>query len=338
MRGKRELVARVCAVTGVTRVLETLPEQRVLMILNYHRIGNADQTPYDSGTFSCTAEEFDWQIDYLKRRYRIATLEQTLEMLSDGAGLSEAAVMITFDDGYIDNYRTAFPILRRHAVQGVFFLPTAFVGTGRLPWWDLIAYIVKRSRSMKICLDYPEPKTFDVDRDGVERCIMHILRLYKQPSMSDHDRFVDGLEKACKSSRPLGDAERCFLNWDEARQMQQAGMAFGSHTHTHEILSKLPGERQREEACVSREILQNELRRSIDALAYPVGAPHTFSEDTIETLRQAGYRSAFSFYGGLNRPGTMRRFDLRRCGIDRQSQQRFRLQTAVKTFTGSRWF
>jgi peptidoglycan/xylan/chitin deacetylase (PgdA/CDA1 family) len=337
MRGKREFVARACAAAGITRLLEAMPRQRVLTILNYHRIGNADETPFDSGTFSCTAEQFDWQIEYLKRRYHLTTLEQLLALI-DGSTLSEPAVLITFDDGYIDNYRTAFPILRRHDVQGVFFLPTAFVGTGRLPWWDEIAYIVKRSRNMRICLDFPEPMTFDLARDGVDWCIMHILRVYKQPSMQDHNRFVEALEKACESSRPLGDAERCFLSWDEARQMQEAGMAFGSHTHTHEILSKLPSERQHEEVYVSREILQYELRRNIDTLAYPVGAPDAFSENTVETLRQAGYRAAFSFYGGFNRPGTMRPFDIRRCGIDGQSQARLRLQTALGTFTGSGWF
>jgi peptidoglycan/xylan/chitin deacetylase (PgdA/CDA1 family) len=338
MHGKREFVARVCASVGITRLLEAMPGERVLMVLNYHRIGRADETPYDSGTFSCTAEQFDWQIEYLKRRYQIATLDQALEMLSGDARLPGPTVLITFDDGYIDNYTAAFPILRRRGVPGVFFLPTAFVGTGRLPWWDVIAYIVKRSRKTKIILDYPEPKTFDLTQEGTDTCTMRILRVYKQPSMQDHNHFVDALERACESSRPTNDAERCFLSWDEAREMRQAGMAFGSHTHTHEILSKLPRKRQQEEAAISKEILQHQLRQNIETLAYPVGAPDTFSKDTIEVLRQAQYRAAFSYYGGLNRPETIRPFDICRCKIDGQSQPRLRMQTALGTFTGSRWF
>src|ERR1700676_3620839 len=110
MRGKRELVAAVFASTGVTRVLESLPRRRLLVVLNYHRIGNAHETPYDSGTFSCTAEDFEWQIGYLTRHYEIATLEQALGVLRIGAELSEPTFLITFDDGYIDNYRIAFPI------------------------------------------------------------------------------------------------------------------------------------------------------------------------------------------------------------------------------------
>jgi len=338
MRGKREFVASVCVTTGITRLVEALPRRRLLIVLTYHRIGNADETLYDSGTFSCTAEQFECQIESLKRRYRMAALEEMLEMLGGNASLSEPAVLITFDDGYIDNYQIAFPILRRHGVPGVFFLPTAFVGTNRLPWWDVIAYIVKRSPRTKICLHYPEPRTFDLAKDGVDSCIMHILRFYKQPSMQDGDCFIDELEKACESSRPPIDADRCFLSWDEARQMQQAGMSFGSHTHTHEILSKLPLERQQEEVVVSREILQHELGRNIDTLAYPVGARHAFTEDTIAALRQARYRAAFSHYGGFNRPEMMQPFDICRCKIDRQSESRLRLQTALGSFTGNRWF
>jgi peptidoglycan/xylan/chitin deacetylase (PgdA/CDA1 family) len=337
MRGKREFIAKVSAATGATRLLEAMQKQPVLMILNYHRVGNADETPYDSGTFSCTAEEFDWQIQYLKRHYRMVTLEQLLENLTNGVELSGPAVLITLDDGYIDNYRIAFPVLQRHAVPAVFFLPTAFVGTGRLPWWDVIAYIVKHSRKTKIHLTYPENKSFNLFRDDLDWSIMHILNLYAQTSMRDSSLFIDELETACESSRPLANAERCFLSWDEARQMQQDGMMFGSHTHTHEILSKISTECQRQEVSLSRKILQHELRRNIDTLAYPVGASHTFSDETIKILREAGYRAAFSFYGGFNKPGVVQPFDIRRFGIDGQSQPRFRLQTALGTFTGSRW-
>ena len=66
-------------------------------------------------------------------------------------------MLITFDDGYRDNYTLAFPILRKHGVQAVFFLPTAFIGTGKLPWWDVIAYIIKHSVKKHIHIEYPEP-------------------------------------------------------------------------------------------------------------------------------------------------------------------------------------
>jgi len=335
--GKRELLARACANTQLTRLLEWMPQRRVLMILNYHRIGDATETPYDSGVFSATAEELDAHILYFKRRFRVATLQEALAMIS-GDGPPGANVLITFDDGYIDNYRLAFPVLRSHGVQGTFFLPTAFVGTGHLPWWDVISYIVKQSRKQFIRLSYPEPMAFDLGAHGVRWTIDQILRLYKQPTMKDHERFCAQLETACGASRPQGKIERCFMSWEEAREMQRAGMAFGSHTHKHQILTTLALEQQREEFRLSREILEYQLGTRIDVLAYPVGTRHTFSAESIQELKKTGYRAAFSFYGGLNRPGEIQPFDMHRNGVSDQSYSRLRLQTTLGAVTASRWF
>ena len=337
MRGKKDLVANVCAATGTTWLLERAPRKPLLMILNYHRIGDPQATQYDSGTFSATAEELDWQIGYLKRHYRMTTLAEVLDLLDGTDKLAEPRALITFDDGYLDNYQLAFPVLRRHGVQGIFFVPTAFAGTNRIPWWDSIAYIARRARRPQFQLTYPHAETYDIQAEGVGRTIMRILNLYKLPEMRDNERFLAELERACDSSRPNGE-DRCFLNWDEAREMIAGGMAFGSHTHTHEILSKLAPSRQVEELQISREILEAELKQTVDTLAYPVGARDTFSPDTVEALRKANYRASFTFYGGFNRQSTMTPFDIKRCGMERHTQSRVRLQAAVGSLTGSVWF
>lgn len=338
MQGKKDLAANICAATGATWLLERIPRQPVLMILNYHRIGDAHATEYDSGTFSATAGEFDWQIGYLKRHYRMTSLDDVLRLLDGEERLAEPRALITFDDGYLDNYQLAFPVLRKHGVQGVFFVPTAFTGTNRIPWWDTIAYVVRHSCHPRFRLTYPRSDQFDVLAEGVDRAIMRVLRLYKEPEMRDPDRFLEELERACEASRPGGGVQRCFLNWDEAREMIRGGMAFGSHTHNHEILSKLPAPSQFEELRLSREILESELKQTVDTLAYPVGARDTFSSETQDALRRAGYRASFSFYGGFNRQSSIAPFDIRRCGVEPHSHNRLRLQTALGSLTGSVWF
>jgi peptidoglycan/xylan/chitin deacetylase (PgdA/CDA1 family) len=334
---KRGLVAKAAGGLGITRVLESMPKQDVLLVLNYHRIGNASESPYDPGVFSATAEEFQWQIAYLKRRSYLTTLDEAVAMVT-GSIPFRTSVLITFDDGYLDNYSLAFPVLRSHGAQAVFFLTTSFVGTSHVPWWDVIAYVIKNSRKDVIQLQYPERVEFDLRRQRVNDVIMRTLQLYKRPDVKLQERFIQELEKACESSAPSSNAERCFMNWQEAREMQQGGMAFGSHTHTHEILSKLPVERQIEEARQSREALEMQLNRSVDVLAYPVGGRNCFTPETIEALKACGYRAAFSFYGEFNRPGEIQPFNICRVGVGPQSQSRFRLKMALGVLTGTRWF
>jgi peptidoglycan/xylan/chitin deacetylase (PgdA/CDA1 family) len=333
---KREIVANLFGNPVVARVLETMPRQRVLMVLNYHRIGNASESPYDPGIFSATTAQFDWQIRYLKRRFHMTTLDEAVAMATGEAPV-QTSVLITFDDGYLDNYGAAFPILRSHGVQGVFFLPTAFIGTNHVPWWDVIAYILKNSRNDVIHLQYPKPIKVDLRRQGMEYGIANILRLYKSPATKQNDRFIADLEVACQARAPAQNLERCLMNWQEAREMQDAGMNFGSHTHTHEILSKLPIERQREELELSREALESHLRGRVDVLAYPVGCRHCFTPETMDAARSVGYRAAFSFYGGFNRPGMTDPFNVCRVGAGPQSNNRFRLRLGLGAFTAKWW-
>ena len=333
MRGKKDFLARVSAYTGITRFIEALPAQPSLLILNYHRVGDAANTPYDSGTFSCTTAEFDWQVGYLKHRYPIINLEGAVDIVHGRTAPSRTSILLTFDDGYRDNFEQAFPVLRAHEVSATFFLPTAFVGTGLLPWWDIIAFIVKNSARNRITLSYPKPAEFDLTHPHRAETTAAILELFKQPSVTDTERFIQALEAACDFERPRDNAERCFLNWDEAREMQAGGMRFGSHSHTHEILSKQPYARQLEELQVSRGILERELRQPIDTLAYPVGHSDTFNAETFKALTEARYSTAFSFYSGVNIPGKIRPFNVLRGLVDGDDHSVLRLRVALRAAT-----
>src|SRR5580704_14830975 len=99
MSSKREKLAQFASHTGVTRVLESLPGWASLLILNYHRIGDPRLTPYDPGLFSCTAKEFDWQLDWLKRRFPILNLHEAVDIVHGRAKPSRTSILITFDDG-----------------------------------------------------------------------------------------------------------------------------------------------------------------------------------------------------------------------------------------------
>jgi peptidoglycan/xylan/chitin deacetylase (PgdA/CDA1 family) len=334
MASKKDILARIASLTGVTRLLELQRGKPSLLILNYHRVGDQTLTPYDSGTFSATTAELDWQVGWLKERYPIVTLAEAVEIVHGRTKPTRASVLITFDDGYKDNYDEAFPVLKRHGASATFFLPTLFVGGHQLPWWDEIAYMVKGSGLERIELTYPAAATVELKDVDRAVAVVTVLELFKQAPAVDTERFLDGLSEASGTGRPGDHSERCFLNWDEAREMQAAGMCFGSHTHTHEILGRLPYERQLEELTVSRTILELELGREIDTLAYPRGKRGTFSDVTWRALREAQYSTAFSFYAGVNKPGRIEPLDVLRDGVDGDDRDRFRLRWSLYAAAG----
>ena len=334
---KRERFARFAATVQLTRIVEALPKRSNIVGLTYHRIGDGEASDYDGGVYSATVDELDAQLAHLKKRYDVLTPAEVVN-IATGKVPARSGVVITFDDGYLDNYEVAFPVLRKHGLSAMFFLPTSYVGTGYVPWWDRIAYVVKRATRPVIRLSYPHQAEFDIERLGRDMACLQVLRLYRDAATTDPDRFERELQQACEQECPTFAATPRFLNWDQAREMLRAGMSFGSHTHTHQILSKLTSEEQLVEVQTSRDILQRELQVPVDVLAYPVGSRHTFSDVTVNALKKTGYRAAFSHYGGGNRGGAIDAFDIRRESVGGASYSRFRLQTALSAATGTLWF
>jgi len=335
---KREFLAGGLYWTGVTSLLSQIPARDSLLVLNYHRIGSPGNDPFDPGVFSATGDQLSQQISYLKRHVALVTLEEALAFVA--GTLKEKTrrcrVLMTFDDGYLDNYQVAFPILRSYGAQGVFFLATGMVGSCCVPWWDHIAFLMKTARQRRFSLHYPADLTVDLVENGMTKTLRDVLRLCKRPGNVDSERFIQELKEAAKGDDLPGTSRR-FLNWEEAREMIAGGMAIGSHTHSHTVLTQLDTKQQQRDLSQSRLLLKEHLGIEAEALAYPVGTQSSISDRTRQSAREAGYRAAFSFYGGTNLPGVTQPYDIKRVGVGYQSCTRFRVQSAMCRITGKYW-
>lgn len=335
---RRELLAWGLLRSGAPFLLSRLPARDSLLVLDYHRIGNSEDDLFDPGLFEATADQLNNQISYLKRHVSLVTLEEALGFI-EGTIKEKSRhcrALLTFDDGYLDNYKIAYPILRSHGVQGVFFVVTNMVGSRQLPWWDHIAYLLKTAQRRRFSLRYPSALEVDIDENGLTESLRNVLKLYKLPGNSDPERFIRELAEEARGSEPPGTARR-FLNWDEAREMTRGGMVIGSHTHSHTVLSQLQPEEQYKELCESRTILNEQLGVEANVLAYPVGARTSFTGKTQLLARQAGYRAAFSYHGGINLPGRTSAYDVKRIAMGSQSWNRFRVQVAICRSSGKFW-
>lgn len=335
--GWKQAAANLLERSGLGAMLGSLPKRKILIVFNYHRIGDPRTTPYDGDVFSATAEALDGQVAFLKKRLPLIGLEEAVAIAEGKQKIARATGLLTFDDGYRDNYDLAFSVLRSHGAPAVFFLVSSYVGSSYVPWWDEIAYLAKQSRRDTIWLRYPRELQFKSVRANPGALAEQVTALYKQPGV-DGGRLLEAMAEACEVPRAGASPERLFLDWNEAREMIRGGMDIGSHTHTHRILSKLTAEEQYTEASESKRILEERLGARVDAMAYPVGLRSSFSAETQQALQRAGYRAAFSFYGGLNRmPGTAP-FDVHRIAADPRTGELFQLRTAVTTLTGKSFF
>jgi peptidoglycan/xylan/chitin deacetylase (PgdA/CDA1 family) len=285
-----------------------------LYCFNYHRIGQADLTEYDPNVFSCDEDNFAAQMEYIKKHFILVTLDDISEILEEKE-INKKYALITFDDGYIDNYTKAFPILKKLNISATFFLATNFINDNEIPWWDKIAYLVRNSQVDKVKLSH-WGGSIHFSKHTVAENIQKVLHMVK----SNRDQTIDDalleLEHelkikpvVVKSIKPL------FMTWEMVKAMKAAGMDFGSQTCSHRIMSHLSLNDQDYEAKASKEVIEKEIACNVKAFAYPVGSKASFTSETIEIIKKH-YEFSFSFIAGINTAKTLNIFSIERISVD----------------------
>ena len=322
---KREFLARVFGRLGLLGLLErTAAAARPgLVVLTYHRIAEPGADPFYDPVISATPESFRAQIDWLRRNVRVLALDELLAMLESGSPWREPAALITFDDGYRDNFEVAAPILREQGVPATFFLPTAFLEAPRLPWWDRVAYAIKQTRVPALRLERgPDggapPLSIDLEAMSRSAVIMKIIRAFLDGTIADERWFLDQLSARAEVEVDGESLARAlFTDWDQVRQLAGVDsiLTIGSHGHAHHRLAGLDEASQRQELTESKRILESRLGREVAALAYPYGWPGSYTARTKALAAEAGYRLAFASLEGVNRPDSLDPYDIRRLGV-----------------------
>lgn len=310
---KREFLARRLRDLGLLRLIERLGRRPGLLVLCYHRVGDPSVEPYYGPLISATPEAFRAQLRLVRDRFQVASLDDLIGPL--GAGefrATEPTALITFDDGYRDNVDLALPILQELGLPAAFFLTTDFVGEGRLPWWDRVAFAVTQSPLSRLTLDRPEPLTLDLPPDRRDAPLGSVIAAYLRADHPEDPALLAHLEERAEAAPPEGAGRRLFLGWEDARRLASSGMTLGAHTVTHRRLSRLSEPEQSDELARSKAILEHELGHPVLALAYPYGDPAAFDASTTRLALEAGYRAAFALRPGLVRPGRVDPFDLPR--------------------------
>jgi len=314
MPSKREMIAPALVRTGASALIRRAMPWDGVITLNYHRIGDASPSNFDRGLWSATADMFDRQVKFAKSHFDIIRPADLPHLCKRGKGRH---LIITFDDGYLDNFEVAFPILKNNHASAVFFITTGFIDNPRLPWWDEIAWMVRTANKTQIDLNpwIPLPLTFD--EPGREKAVRTLLRAYKAMPSADTARYLDAVAAATGTGRcTAAETKNLWMNWNMLRDMRAAGMTIGGHTVNHPILGRMTPEGQWNEISGCGKRIAQELGQPMTAFSYPVGHKNAFDSATRDCLKRSGVQYAFSYYGGIARFDRWDDYDIRRLPID----------------------
>jgi peptidoglycan/xylan/chitin deacetylase (PgdA/CDA1 family) len=321
---KMERLAHFGEATGLSRLIRRLRAWRGILAFTYHRVGTVDDA-YDSGLWDASPDVLERQVQFLKKEFDVIGPDEL------GAGPRDRKgryVLLTFDDGYRDNFDEAFPILRRHGIPATFFVTTGFLDSRRISWWDEIAWIVQSSRKSTVLLDGWLPGALPLAPQARKGTTKVLTDLCKSLSGESKPAFLDALADAAGTGRHALDGHELWMTWDDVRELRAAGMHIGGHTVNHPLLARLGADEQEREIAGCKERIETELGEPMRYFSYPHG--DSFDENTRRSLARHGVELAFSLYGGYRTVDDWDPYDVRRCCVGiTVSPERFALMLTV---------
>jgi len=308
---KRETLAAILYQSGLLRLLAHTQKDGIV-VLGYHRIRPdhaREDSLLDDGVYGPECRGFEQQMQWLRRKLRILHESELLDILISRKKTRGRYAVITFDDGYRDNYDLAYPILKAYSIPAIFFVCPGLVDTARLAWWDLIAYFVKKSQKQSITIR-GENLPLGARKSAAITTLQGWMK--KKPG-SETATLLDELSAACGVPFPDRKTQQGqFMTWEQLREVNRNGVAIGSHTYHHSVLATLDEAAQQRELCDSKVALEERLACRIRTVAYPAGTYGNFTAATMRIARECGYDGAFSFRSGFNVAGAVNLFDIRR--------------------------
>lgn len=232
----------------------------------------------------------------LSAGYCFASVE---EVLQNPAALPPKSVCLTMDDGYADQAEHLAPILAEYKTKATFFVITDLLDRIDWPWDEKIAYLLGATRNKMVTgLErFGLPLNMSIETSTLQDSVRRLLqRKGKELNISEVSALIDTLSEACGIEAPhLPPRGYQAMTWDQARELEQAGIRFAPHSCNHHITTRQPMDAARQQFRASWERVVKELSNPAKVYCYPTGRPQDFATQHEEALAALGYLGAVSF-------------------------------------------
>jgi len=279
------------------KIKNCLGSENEVLILRYHRIydDNDQEKFYKLGI---NKTNFDKQMQYLTKNYHLLALEEAVRALNNGAPPPSNSIVITFDDGYKDNWINACSVLVKHKMPATIYLTTGYIGASNLFFWDRLKYIFTQSKLPQVEIPLLNSRTFDLSTPRRKKeSFYQLLDLLKKVDDEVKNQIIKELESRLINGYPSKSKRDLLLSWEEVKKMSENGISFGGHTLTHPLLTKVPLEEAKFQIKKSKREIEKRLGPVVTSFAYPGGV---LNEDIKKIVKESGYKSACSTFSGVN--------------------------------------
>lgn len=220
--------------------------------------------------------------------------------------------IITFDDGYADNFTYAYPILKELNIPFVIYVSAGLVNEGKTIWNYplIIERIIKKNCELNIGGQKYDCVTEDQKKDSFRQLKSVLFSLpYEHQKVEFKRLFADYLKESVFPNDTL--------TWEQIEELSKDPLCtIGCHTMTHCRLAITDAAALDYELCESKKILEKHIGKSVEQLSYPYGWKTDVSDAAIEYAKKCGYKTAARSFGGPVRKKDYDMYQLKRIMVN----------------------
>ena len=217
--------------TGMGFAYVKLGQIKGATILMYHSVASSEVAQFIDPDNHVTPEVFESQMSFLAKNRQVISLSQLLKQLQQRQTPQAGTVVITFDDGYLDQMTVAAPIMKHYGIPATWYIPTGMIHRGENPWIDII-YTAFKTRS-KHTLSLEGIGSWDLSNSQqLFTAYNHIKERLLLASYSDREKIIFQL---VEQIQPTKISPRLLLSWEEIREVTQKfpNIEMGLHSCNH---------------------------------------------------------------------------------------------------------
>lgn len=288
-------------------------QKNKVVILMYH--GIVPRAPDLPDWCLVTEKDFEDQIAILQKNFDILPLREAITKLNKGT-IKKPTAVITFDDGYLNNYTNALPILEKFGAPATIFLTTNFIDSPSTIWTGRLQEIFATTQHKNLTW---KGQHYDLRSTGAKvTTLQQIKRSLKKMNLRTIEEEVTALSNSLLN-RPLDslspESPYRMLTSTMISEMQNSPLIeFGAHTHNHPILSRLSKEQQSYEIATSLDKIRSTTGPRVPLFAFPNGSFEDYTDETLEILSANGVEICLTTVEGVCQKGDSN-LELMRYGV-----------------------
>jgi peptidoglycan/xylan/chitin deacetylase (PgdA/CDA1 family) len=262
----------------------------IAIIFMLHRVNKLDPNRLPQNENMKVTPEFleKFILELYSKGYEFISLDELYEILKKGKDIKKKAV-ITFDDGYKDNYYIAYPLLKKYSVPFTVYITTSFPQKEAILWWYVLEDLILENNYLRLSNGLTFECCNKSQKEKVFLKVREIIKNFKK------ENFLSSLNQLLNNYKIdwFKKNEELCLTWDEIVELSKDKLVtIGNHTKSHLALNRLNPEELKNEIIEANKILENKISKKVEHFAYPFGSPDVIGKRELDIINRLGFKTA----------------------------------------------